>query len=86
MISIVKGSRWLKSSLKNNPESFLLCQFKSAELENFKFPSPLQFSLKQCTFSMLAGKPGASEKPKGLFLFFFLVTFCNVENILMETH
>ena len=75
MISVVKGSRWLKSSLKNNPESFLLCQFKSKELENFKFPSPLQFSLKQCTFSMLAGKPGTSEKPKGIFFSFFWKQF-----------
>ena len=75
MISIVKGSRWLKSSLKNNPESFLLCQFKSEELENFKFPSPLQLSLKQCTFPMLAGKPGAPENPKGVFFSFFLKHF-----------
>lgn len=64
-----------EEQFEKNPESFLLCQFKSEELENFKFPSPLQFSLKQCTFSMLAGKPGASEKPKGVFFSFFLKQF-----------
>ena len=66
-----------KSSLKNKPESFLLCQAKSKELEILKFFLHLFSSLwNDYNFSMLAGKPGASEKPKGVF--FFLETSYNV--------